>query len=196
MYKHAQDYLPDLSLSEKLHSRTSKMSQLMKCLPPKNKDLVQIPSTHTKNWTRSFESIPPMLKDGKGKSQGIPLWLTGQTASLKQMDESHAQWTPVSKRWRVIHAWTTVLHTHWHTPTHTHSNTYIIHVQGVTNTPYSHCEIHFNSLDTVELHLSDLWGNIKLTKHIQKPKPNSWVKQHQNVGKCWQWVILFTIRYV
>lgn len=66
------------------------MSQLMKCLPHKHKDLVQIPSTHMKNWTRSFESIPPMLK-GQGKSQGIPRWLNGQTASLNQMDEFHAQ---------------------------------------------------------------------------------------------------------
>lgn len=45
-------------------------------------------------------------------------------------------------------------HSLTHTYTHTHINTYIIGVQGVTNTPYSHCKIHFNLLDTVELNLS------------------------------------------
>lgn len=172
------------------------MSQLMKCLPHKHKDLAQIPSTHTKNWTRSFEPIPPMLKDGKGKSQGIPSGLlVRQLRSIKWMNFMLCEILfPKSEKWYMHGLLSfTLTDTHLHTLILTH----IIHVQGGTNTPYSHCKIHFNLLDTVELNLSDHWGNIKLTKHILKnQKPNSWVKQHQNAGKCWQWVILFTIRYV
>lgn len=181
----------DLSLSEKLHSRTRKMSQLMKCLPHKHKDLVQIPSTHIKKLDQKLWIHSPYAKRRTGEESGNPslaYWSDSLTQSNGWISCSVKSW------WGVIHAWTTVLHTHWHTPTHTHINTYIIGVQGVTNTPYNHCKIHFNLLDTVELNLSGHWGNIKLTKHILKnQKPNSWVKQHQNVGKCWQWVILFTI---